>query len=227
MNLWTNGCEGKPSCYLEGMEHDHLKNAWSRWILFAVMLPWTLTVTWPLMLFLCIFAARGLKMEPYGILTAVWRPWATKIWRYSTTFGRGIIYQPGIRGKLYPGHPTENHEHTHIRQWEDVMAASFIIGLAVFFAVGVSTSTWGPAALIGLGVWWSGGMWMGGSFLAGLLRYGWTSSGLLFSLYYESEIERAARAQTSKWSGGKYQSWDDRETAKGADFWGQKQRSKA
>lgn len=177
-----------------------------RWILFGVTLPWTVTVSWGWVIFMRIFAARDLRWEPGGVLTAVWRPWVTKprkngrpLWRWSTTLGRGIVYQPEARRPVPSGPPTgvELHEGVHVRQVEDLMFASLVVG-AIVAAV---TGNW----LLGLVVWWSGGAWQAPAFVASGLRSGWTLEGV----YAQSEHERSARAQTSRFAGAP--SWLERE----------------
>lgn len=153
-----------------------------RWILFVFTLPWALTISWPwIMLLRAIGAVDELEWEPTGVLTAELRPWTTKLWRYSTTLGRGIIYQPGRRApKGQPWTSIQAHEHVHVRQIEDLMLLSFIVGLVV----AVSTGHWG----IGLALWWSGGMWQLPDFITAMLRGG--------NAYRDSEHERSAYAQT-------------------------------
>lgn len=151
-----------------------------KWILFFFTLPWTLTVGWGWVFLMCMIgAAHKLKWEGAGVLTATWTDWAVKKWRYSTTLGRGIIYQPGWR--MPPTrHPSriQLHEHVHIRQIEDLMLLGFIIGvIAAFF------NPW-----FGLILWWSSGMWQLPNFITAWLRDG--------DPYRDSEHERSAYSQT-------------------------------
>lgn len=146
-----------------------------KWILYALTLPYTLSVGYPwVLLMMLIGAARGPEFEQRLVLAAEWRPWAARIWRYSTTLGRGVIYQP------VPDPRIKQHEHVHVRQVEDQMLQSFILGLVVW---GLSGSY-----LAGLGVWWSGGIWQLTNFLSAWLR------GMHF--YRGSSHEREARALT-------------------------------
>lgn len=193
-----------------------------RWILFAIVLPWTLVLGYPWVLFFAVFAAKGLRFEKGGVLTAVWRDWVVRprksgrpIWRYSTTLGRGIIYQPDRRRARLedPLTGTERHELVHIRQVEDRMTLSLLVGLAVFLGVGIVSGDWTFGALFGLGVWTSGGAWQLPNMLAGAFRYGFNSEGL----YFSTEHERSARAQTSSWAGGgrRWEDYDDELRARG------------
>ncbi len=144
--------------------------------------PWTLTVGWGwVLLMFCLGACRDLKWEPTGVLTAVWREWVVDFWKYSTTIGRGIIYQPTRRAP--PGEPmtrTQEHEHVHIRQNEDLHVLGFIIAAVIFGF----TRDW-KAALV---LWWSSGLWLVPNFLTTVLRGG--------HIYRDTEHERSAYAQT-------------------------------
>jgi hypothetical protein len=201
-----------------------------RWILFIVTLPWTLLASWPWVLVLRLFAARDLRLEELGVLTAVWRSWVVKprtwlgartrpdgevlldedgrvvyrnLWRWSTTIGRGIIYQPGAR-RARPEEPltaTEDHELVHVRQVEDRMMLSFVVGLAVLLAVGLAGGGWPLATVLGGVLWASGGSWQAPNFLSAGIRHGFNLEGV----YRQAEHERSARAQTSRWCSGK--SW--------------------
>jgi len=168
-----------------------------RWTLFGVMLPWTLTVSWPWVLLMVVIRAAGrLRFEEYGTLTATWKPLAAKLWRYSTTLGRGIVYQDTATDDLPgPSTRTEHHEVVHVRQAEDMMVTSFLVGVAVLLAVGLGTRAWPLAAGLGAGLWWSGGAWQLAGILASLLRHGANADGL----YWSTEHERSARAQTEPW----------------------------
>jgi hypothetical protein len=167
-----------------------------RWLLFAVTLPWTLTIGWGwVLLMTAIFACKTLRFEPTGVLTAVWRPWAAKVWKYSTTLGTGIIYQPEVRayqGK--PWTPTQEHEHVHVRQVQDQMLLALVVGTAVLLTVGFTTGRWDVGAITGAILWWSGGLWQVTNFITAGLRHGWNLRGV----YRGSEHELSAYAQTSR-----------------------------
>lgn len=173
-----------------------------RWFLFAVSLPWTLLASWPwVLLMMAIWAAHKPRFERWGALTAQWRPWAAKRWKYSTTIGFGIVYQASARSN--PGDPStsvEEHERVHVRQVEDMMLCSLVVG-AVVAAV---TGNW----LLGLLLWVSGGLWQLPAFLASAFRHGFNLEGL----YRQNEHERSARAQTSRWC--RDGSWLERERTK-------------
>ena len=155
------------------------------WILYCVTLPYTLLVGYGwVLLMVCIGAAKAPKFDVgYGILTAEWRSWAAKTWKFSTTLGRGIIYSPGARDDMFgPSNRTECHEIVHVRQVEDLMCLSLLVGIIVW----VITSNW----LLGLLIWFSGGLWMGLGYVTAALRYG------IKNMYRDSEYELSAYAQT-------------------------------
>jgi hypothetical protein len=152
-----------------------------RWIIFAFTLPWTLTIGYGWILLMRLGAAHKLRWEKTAVLTAEWKPWVVKRWHYSTTLGRGIIYQPGLRadpGTAYTR--IQEHEHVHVRQIEDLMLLSFVLGLVL----GLFTHDW----LLGLIVWTSGGMWQLPGFVTAVLRGG--------NIYRDSEHELSAYAQS-------------------------------
>lgn len=168
-----------------------------RYILFILTLPWTLTFGWGWVLLMrLIGACEELEWEPTLVLTAEWKPWAFKIWRYTTTVGHGIIYQPGWRsvGPVASWSEVQNHEHVHVRQSEDLMLISFVVG-AVVAAV---THNW----ILGIALWWSGGFWQLPAYLTGWMRGG--------RIYRDAEHERAAYAQADRNEDGKC--WLDRNT---------------
>lgn len=175
-----------------------------KWILFAVTLPWSLLVSWPVVLLLSTFAARDLRFERYGILTAVWRDWVIRergskppLWPYSTTLGRAIIYQPRARRRR-PSHPptdTELHEMVHVRQVEDRMMLSLMVASCTTSFLCFALEDPKSAALVGFVLWASGGAWQLPNFLSSVIRHGLNSEGL----YFSTEHERSARAQTEPW----------------------------
>lgn len=163
-----------------------------KWVLFALMLPWTLTVGWPwVLLMTAIRAAGSLKFEGDGVLTAIWKQWAAKRWKYSTTLGSGIIYQEGSRHSVDET-SIQFHEHIHVRQVQDQMAMSFILGFVICVILIVTTSRLPLATGVGMGIWWSGGLWQAANFLTSGIRNGWSLEGV----YLRSEHEKAAYAQT-------------------------------
>lgn len=167
----------------------------TRWINFALALPYTLLVSYPLILILCIFAARGLRMERDGTLTAEWRHWVVckrdgkkPLWRWSTTVGHIIVFQPGLRliTQSLEATSVRDHEGVHVLQTEDLMAIAFLIGVVVT----VVTGNW----ILGLSLWASGGLWQSVWFLTSGLRYGWTLEGV----YRQSEHE--IRMDANMWA---------------------------
>lgn len=176
-----------------------------KWLLFVFCAPWTFLVSWPLVLFFSLFAAEHLRLERNGLLTAIWRIWVYSprngkraLWRYSTTIGRGIIFQPNQRRPLKSQAltPTERHEMVHVRQHEDCMVLSFVVGLSVAISIGVVLDQWPFGALLGGALWTSGGLWQLPNFVASVLRYGPNAEGF----YWSTEHERAARSQTEYWA---------------------------
>jgi hypothetical protein len=157
------------------------------WVLFVITIPYGVIIGWTFtLLFTIFFCAHKLKINNYGILTAQWRPWAAKIWLYTTTFGRSIIFHPDSLNSTSMEHKraVKNHELVHIRQLEDNMLISFLIGLII----SLITFNW----IFGLIIWASGGIWQVGNFLTALLRGG--------HVYRDAEHERSAYAQTDETS---------------------------
>lgn len=152
------------------------------WILFIVTIPSAVLFGWLVVLLaMLLFFAHKPKFAPYGVLTAQWRPWFAKVWKYSTTFGRGIIYHPkvadGTPGIINSG--VEKHEMIHVRQAEDRILLALVIGVIVFLI----TKNW----MLGLGLWMSGTLWQLPNFLTAVLRGG--------HVYRDTEHERSAYAQ--------------------------------
>jgi len=175
------------------------------WVLFVFCLPYLCVASYLVVaLSIVLFFAHKPRMLPYRVLGAQWRPWWVKIWKYSTTFGRSIIYQPRVVDETPEviDNPTENHEMVHVRQVEDRMVLAFCVGLVVFLVTG----NW----ILGLALWTSGGVWQLPNFLTTVLRGG--------HIYRDSEHERSASAQTRTrgWKQGK--SWLDHHLSKPRDW---------
>lgn len=185
------------------------------WVRFAFTAPWSL-VGWLWCVLACLFQFADLKkmrFEGAGVLTSEWKPWFAKLYPFSTTLGRAIIFSPGVRENAR----VRRHEQIHMDQVEDLMLLSFLVGLVV----GLCTGNWLLAFLL----WFSGGAWQLPNFLMALLRYGhlvtWPKEGFFFGrlkkflsnlfmgvAYRDSEHERSAYAQTDTGPDGL--SWDDR-----------------
>lgn len=156
---------------------------WGNWVLFAVSIP-MVVVGWLWVVFSCaFFFARSMKFGPYGVLTAQWRDWFVKHWKYSTTIGRAIIYQPTASDA------TKDHEMVHIRQFEDSAMAGLLIALIVLI---VSGNVW-----LSLGLWLCSQLLLAVNYVTSVLRGG--------HIYRDSEHERSASAQTTRRASGK--SW--------------------
>lgn len=169
------------------------------WVLLVFTAPWA-AFSWLLGVLSMVF---WLAHRPWpvgaGILTLEIRPWLARWWRYSTTIGRCIWWQPErIDRKADLDERLERHERVHVRQNEDLMVLSFIVGLAV--AIGHWWfGRWSTGAWWWFGLWVSGGLWQVPNFLTAILRYGWRG------VYRDSEHERSAYAQTDLWPDG--ESW--------------------
>jgi hypothetical protein len=183
------------------------------WVRFAFTAPWAL-VGWLWCVLACLLQFADLKKLRFdgpGVLTSEWKPWFAKVYRYSTTIGRAIIFYPGSKERV------RRHEQTHLDQVEDLMLLSFLVGLVV----ALTTGNW----LLGFLLWFSGGAWQVPNFLMAMLRYGhhlkWPADGSFFGklkqvlsdlfigiAYRDSEHERSAYAQTDVGPDGL--SWDDK-----------------
>lgn len=172
------------------------------WVLFLFTLPWSL-FTWGICLLLCLVGlADRRKLRFMGsVLTTEWSPKFAKVYPFTLTLGRSIFFYPNRQDNS----TTISHEMVHVRQVEDLMLLSFILG----FLVGLCTWNWA----LGFGLWCSGGLWQLPNFISSILRHSekalWPKEGSLkerFSQYFsslflsvaykESEHERAAYAQT-------------------------------
>lgn len=191
------------------------------WILLLPVLPLAV-VSWLLVLLAIVLQmaeARELRVEGAGILTTNWRPWVVKVYPYSVTLGRAMIFYPGHRSALDGmDEGLEKHELVHIAQLEDVMLNSMLVGLVLALVTG--------NGLLGFAVWCSGAIWKLPNYLTALLRYGhlvkWPATGTFASkftayfpkltdvAYRDCEHERSAYAQTSLYidAQGNVTSWD-------------------
>jgi len=158
-------------------------------IVFLFTLPLTLTLGWGWVVLLVLLGtAHKLKWNSTLVLTAQWRPWVEKFVHSSATFGRGTIYQSIDRGNFR----VRAHAAVHIRQVEDMMLLSLLVGLVL----GFWSDDWRVAFL----VWWSGGLWQIPNHITAVLRGG--------DAHIDAEHERSAYAQTDIQGGG--QSWLER-----------------
>ena len=148
-------------------------------------------LTWPTflgylfpLLMVGVFAAEDLRFEDDGVLTATWRPWVEKFWKYHTTLARGMVFQNDATPKGV------QHEHVHVRQQEDRVFLALILALVVSI---VSLNPWW------MFLWVSGVLWQVPNFLMAVLRGG--------HVYRDSEHERSAYAQTDLKGRSQRQSW--------------------
>jgi hypothetical protein len=158
------------------------------WILVALDAPGVLLGWLWVGLMMAIGAAKAPKLEEQLILTAEWRPWVRKIWRYSTTLGRGIVYQPHHRTR--PRIPA--HERVHVRQGADDSVRALVIGAIL------TAATLEPVFML---LWPTGQLWRATNFLTAWLRG--------FDLYRGAEHERSAYGQTDLGPDGS--SWLERQ----------------
>jgi len=175
------------------------------WVLFAVTIPSAVLYGWTVVaLALALFFAHKPKFAPYGVLTAVWRPWWAKIWKYSTTFGKGIIYHPRIADDTPDviNNRVEKHEMVHVRQAEDRILLALLIGVTVT----IVTGNW----ILGLALWVSGTAWQLPNFLTAVLRGG--------HIYRDTEHERSAYSQCTERGRKDGQSWLDDHLSRPRDW---------
>lgn len=153
------------------------------WVLFAFTLPWTLLMWLVGLLAMATWIAYKPRFVGFGVLTLTWRPWFEKRWRFSTTLGRTVFYRSSATTtrEPYDGR-IERHELVHVRQLEDSMVRSFIVGGFVAMIVN-DWRYW-------LALWIAGGFLFGIAYITGAIRYG------LMNGYRDAEIERSAYAQT-------------------------------
>jgi len=145
---------------------------------------------------------RTLRFQGAGVLTARWGPWLAARLPYSLTLGRAIGYTPAQYDKTVAiDGEVECHEFVHIRQCEDDMVRSLLLGLIVTIFGAVWAGGFGPW-LLGLGIYFSGGMWTAIGFLTAGMRWGWSWE----TMYLYSESELSAYAQTERTQG---KSWAD------------------
>lgn len=167
-----------------------------RWILVVLSLP-ALIISWLFLTILCICQlAYKPTFEPGPIMSAQWRPWFAKWWRYSNGFGRVTIYLHSvISGDSSRAQRVRAHEHVHIRQTEDDMVKAFLVALIAGL---LAWNFW-----VFVGIWCSGILWLPVGYLTSMFRYGWKRG--YKHIYRQAEHERAAYAQTNTDSRGR--SW--------------------
>lgn len=158
----------------------------------AASAPW-LILGYLFTVLMCLIWAADFRTyrwyKPF-VLTVQWRPWAAKIWKYSTTIGRGIVFQSSVvssRPFSTPQTRIERHEFVHVRQCEDLSLAGFILAIP----------SW---ALTGSFLWacivWTGFLPLcyGVACLTAWLR-GW-------HFYRDNEMELSAYSQTDLFGTG-------------------------
>jgi hypothetical protein len=163
-----------------------------RLLLAVIHLP-GLVAGWLWVLLFYPWAAHKLRIgtlddEPL-MLMASWRPWAARIWKYTTTIGRGMVGQPGeLSVRLI------RHEAVHVRQSVDRSALALVVGAVVWAATG--------DLVLGLALWATGWAWQLPNFVTAAARWGVSRA------YRDSEHEKSAYAQSDPWPGGG--SWAER-----------------
>lgn len=154
-----------------------------KWVLLFVTLPAAL-VCWILSLVsLMLNITKAPRWEPFLVLSLELNDHVAKHWAYSITLPRVIVYCPGARdASTAPTSLVEQHEHIHIRQIEDSMFVSFLLGLCVL---------WCTANLLVSGViWLSGAVWLLLYYVTAAMRHGTKKA------YLYAEHEAAAYSQT-------------------------------
>lgn len=148
---------------------------------FAISIPTYVAGFGYVGLMLALGFAHKPRIRGRAMPVAVWRPWWAKIWRYSTTVGRGMCLHPRHVDGGDDDARIWDHERVHVRQHEDLAAMG--AGALALFAL--------------QGDWWLGVQaWhlsQAGSLFSLLmagLRLGWANA------YREAEHERAAYSQT-------------------------------
>lgn len=160
-----------------------------RWAVMALSAP--LMLTWGLgALAMVLGIARDPRWEGPAVLSLVWSEWISKRWRYSTTLGRVIFYQPDHRDDDADiDTRLERHEHVHVRQCEDLMVHAIPVGIAAWLIY--------DAWLFGLLVWALSPLLIFLNFVTAAARYGTgKNKDGAWIPYVESEHERSAYAQT-------------------------------
>ncbi len=152
-----------------------------RYLLIPLTLPAFLLGYLYVLFFTVTFAAHNWRFDrEMWTLTAQWRPWVTKYWKYSTTLSYGIVFQPKVTPR------TVKHENVHVRQVQDRCVLAFLLALFALIT-GLATSSQ-PLAFFGLGLWLAGPIYQVPNFLTAMLRGG--------HVYRDAEHERSAYAQT-------------------------------
>lgn len=189
------------------------------YVLFVLTAPFGVIIGWGwLALLFCVGAVKSFRWEPTLVLTAVFREWVIKprvlpwspknesntkrpipLWRFSTTLGRAIAYQPNHRASINaPWTSVQHHEHVHIRQAEDRGFCMLAVGLITMLIVGPSTGDWSLAVGLFILFWLFGGFLQAVNLLTAAMRAS--------DAYHDSEHERSAYAQTDPW-GPAGESW--------------------
>jgi hypothetical protein len=133
------------------------------------------------LLFTVLFAAHRWHFDTeYLTLNAVWRPWVTKFWKYSTALSHGVIYHPNSAGS----EQTRQHELVHVRQSQDLTLLALTVAIVAAGLTALEAQPWE----VFLGIWVSGVLWKLPNFLTAVLRGG--------HIYRDTEHERSAFAQT-------------------------------
>jgi hypothetical protein len=143
-----------------------------RWILFILMLPFTMLVSFPVFLFLVIFQLiNKIEIRKYGIITARMK---IPFINYSFCLGRLIVLTPNA------GLETFFHETIHLIQLEISFITSFFLGIFVFLMSG--------HFLTSFLIWFSGFFFILFGYVTAWLQGG--------NIYWSSEFEKSARSQT-------------------------------
>lgn len=188
------------------------------WVAYLFTFPWAALSYLLGALSIVLFIGHRARWEGVGILSLEFREWFARgrddkgPWRYSTTIGRTIWWQPhhrdaGNTEAQELDERLERHEREHIWQIEDMMLLSFVIGLVVAIGHWIEGRTC-EGFCWWFGLWTSGGLWQLPNFMTAALRFGWKNA------YRDSSHERHAYAATDHWPNG--ESWYEAREARRA-----------
>jgi hypothetical protein len=155
-----------------------------------------------------LFLAERPQHVDYGIVRAQWRPWFARLWRFSTTIGRAMIFHPGHLD--HEG--LEAHEQVHIRQFEDAALMGMLIMVGIVWvdpsAYWAALAMWALSPVIKV-MHFVGAMLRGEGRAASREARGFGKPIAWFmGVYRGSEHERSAYAQTDP-RGPNGESWLD------------------
>lgn len=66
-------------------------------------------------------------------IDATWRPWVARRWKYSTTLGLSVIYNPKHLENPTDRERLQRHESVHVRQHENQAISGALLAIPLFF----------------------------------------------------------------------------------------------